>query len=200
MEIIPLRLNCVAEVGSSVLDLTTQIVSDSGVCVREGDVFVVTSKLVSYEQFRVTKLSDVDPSDEARVEAKRYAVSAELMELIHQEADMIYGGVEHAVLTLKDDTLAVNAGIDNKNSPPGYVTLWPRNLKMWANRYRVGLMGCYSQRIGVIVTDSSCMPMRLGTVGVALAASGFKPIMDYRGFVDLYGRKVKVTQHAVAHR
>lgn len=199
MEVIPLKLNCVAKVGSRVLDLTKQAVSKRGICVQSGDVFVVTSKIVSYEQSRVAKLSDVTLSDIACVQAKQYAVSAELMELIRQEADVIYGGVEHAVLTLKDDMLTVNAGIDNKNSPLGYVTLWPEHLRVWADQYRLALVQCYSQRVGVLVTDSSCMPMRIGTVGVAMAASGFNPTQDYRGFVDLYDRKIMITQHAVAH-
>ncbi len=199
MEVIPLRLNCVAKVGSSVLDLTTQAVSNNSIGVRSGDVFVVASKVVSYEQSRVVKLSDVTPSDVARVQAKQYAISAELMELIRQEADVIYGGVEHAVLTLKDDMLTVNAGIDNKNSPIGYVTLWPEHLRLWTDQFRLRLMQCYSQKVGALVTDSSCMPLRIGTVGVALAASGFKPTLDYRGFGDLYDRKIMITQHAIAH-
>jgi coenzyme F420-0:L-glutamate ligase/coenzyme F420-1:gamma-L-glutamate ligase len=199
MEIIPLKLNCVAKVGSDVLNLTTEAVSDSGVCVQRGDIFVVTSKIVSYEQGRVARLSDVTPSYVALAQAKQYAVSAELMELIRREADVIYGGVEHAVLTLKDNMLTVNAGIDNKNSPIGYVTLWPENLNLWVDQYRLGLIQCYRQKVGVLVTDSSCMPMRIGTVGVALAASGFKPTLDYRGFGDLYDRKIMITQHAIAH-
>ena len=199
MEVIPLGLRCVAKVGSNVLDLTKQAVSDKSICVQNSDVFVVASKIVSYEQFRVVKSSDVVPSHDAHAQAKQYAISAELMELIRQEADVIYGGVEHAVLTLKDDMLTVNAGIDNKNSPIGYVTLWPNRLKTWANRYRLELMQFYHRKVGVLVTDSSCMPMRFGTVGVALVASGFKPILDYRGSVDLYNRRIIITQQAIAN-
>jgi coenzyme F420-0:L-glutamate ligase/coenzyme F420-1:gamma-L-glutamate ligase len=199
MEVIPLSLKFRAEVGSNVFDLTKQIVSNTGICIQDKDVFVVTSKIVSYEQSRVVKLSEVIPSDDAIAQAKKYAISGELMELIRQEADVIYGGVEHAVLTLKDDMITVNAGIDNKNSPIGYVTLWPANLKTWVDRYRLELMKFYGRTVGVVVTDSSCMPIRVGTVGVALAASGFDPIRDYRGSEDLYDRRIMVTQHSVAH-
>jgi len=199
MDVIPLKLNCVAEIGSNILDLTTQAMPKNGIRVRSGDVFVVTSKIVSYEQCRVVRLSDVTPSDVARAQAKQYAISAELMELILQEADVIYGGVERAVLTLKDGMLTVNAGIDNKNSPLGNVILWPENLHSWINQFRLKLNQYFSTKVGVLVIDSSCMPLRLGTVGVALAASGFKPIIDYRGTVDLYGRQIKITQHALVH-
>jgi coenzyme F420-0:L-glutamate ligase len=198
LEVIPLKLSRVAQVGDSVFDLATETVADNGVRVCDGDVFVVTSKVVSYEQSRVVKLADVTPSDAARVQAGQYAVSAELMELILQEADVIYGGVEHAVLTLKDDMLTVNAGIDNKNSPLGYVTLWPENLRLWVKGFRLRLEQFYSAKVGALVTDSSCVPLRVGTVGVALAVSGFKPVRDYRGSEDLYGRKIMITQCAVA--
>lgn len=198
MEVIPLKLNRLAQVGDSVLDLTTQTVADNDIRVRDDDVFVVTSKIVSYEQSRVVKLADVIPSEAARVQARQYAVSAELMELIRHEADVVYGGVEHAVLTLKDNMLTVNAGIDNKNSPVGCVTLWPENLGLWVKGFRLEIERFYSAKVGALVTDSSCMPLRVGTVGVALATSGFKPVRDYRGSEDLYGRKIMITQHAVA--
>jgi coenzyme F420-0:L-glutamate ligase/coenzyme F420-1:gamma-L-glutamate ligase len=198
MDVIPLKLDCVAEIGSSVFDLIKNVVSRNGISVRDGDVFVVASKIVSYEQSRIVKLSDITASNAARVQAKKYAVSAELMELICREADVIYGGVEHAILTLKDGMLTVNAGIDNKNSPLGHVTLWPERLRSWVDQFRLKLVHYYSRKVGTLVTDSSCMPMRIGTVGVALAASGFKPTFDYRGSGDLYDKEIIITQHALA--
>lgn len=199
MEVFPVRLNFVAEVGSKVFDLATRAISSRGIRVRNGDILVVTSKLVSYEQSRVAMLSEVKPSDVALGQARQYAITAELMELIRREADVIYGGVEHAVLTLKDTMLTVNAGIDNKNSPLGYVTLWPENLRSWISQFRLKLVQFYSLKVGALVIDSSCMPLRVGTVGVALAASGFNWVSDYRGTVDLYDRQIMITQHALAN-
>jgi coenzyme F420-0:L-glutamate ligase/coenzyme F420-1:gamma-L-glutamate ligase len=198
LEIVPLKLNFVVEVGNDVFSIATKAVRDCGVCVQSGDVFVVTSKLVSYEQSRVKRLAEVAPSIAARAQADQYAISPEVMELIRKEADLIYGGVEHALLTLKDNMLTVNAGIDAKNSPVGYVTLWPANLRSWIEEFRRKLEKWFSAKVGVLVTDSSCVPLRLGTVGVALAASGFRPMRDYRGGEDLYGRRIMITQHALA--
>ena len=198
MEVIPLRLNRVVEVGNNVFNIVTRLVDSHDVRVQNGDVFVVASKIVSYEQSRLVKLADVAPSEAARVEAGQYAISAELMELVRREADVIFGGVEHALLTLKDDMLTVNAGIDYKNSPLGCVTLWPVNLRLWIEAFRRGLEEYFSAKVGVLVTDSSCIPLRIGTVGVGLAASGFKPLRDYRGREDLYGRRIMITQFAIA--
>jgi len=194
MQVSPLKLNHAIQVGDGVFDITIQAVANNGIRVCSGDVFVVTSKIVSYEQSRMVRLSDVTPSDVASAYAKQYGISAELMELVMQEADVIYGGVERAVLTLKDGMLTVNAGIDNKNSPLGNVALWPKNLRSWINQFRLKLTQHYSQEAGALVTDSSCMPMRIGTVGVALAASGFKPAIDYRDLSDLYDRTIIITQ------
>ncbi len=198
MEIIPLKLNRMVEIGENLFNVTTQLVDSSAVRVQNGDVFVLTSKIVSYEQSRVVNLADVTASEATRVEAEHYAISTELMELIHREADVIYGGIKHALLTLKDSMLTVNAGIDCKNSPLGYVTLWPTNLRLWTQEFRRELEQYFSAKVGVIVADSSCVPLRVGTVGVSLAASGFKPLRDYRGSEDLYGRRILITQYAVA--
>jgi len=168
MQVSPLKLNHAIQVGDGVFDITIQAVANNGIRVCSGDVFVVTSKIVSYEQSRMVRLSDVTPSDVASAYAKQYGISAELMELILQEADVIYGGVD--------------------------VALWPKNLRSWINQFRLKLTQHYSQEAGALVTDSSCMPMRIGTVGVALAASGFKPAIDYRDLSDLYDRTIIITQ------
>jgi F420-0:gamma-glutamyl ligase len=49
-----------------------------------------------------------------------------------------------------------------------------------------------------LVVDSSLIPLRIGTVGLALAVAGFKPIREWRGKPDLYGRTIMITRHAVA--
>jgi F420-0:gamma-glutamyl ligase len=50
----------------------------------------------------------------------------------------------------------------------------------------------------VIIVDSSLIPLRIGTVGLALAVSGFNPIRDHRGEVDVFEKTIKITRHAVA--
>jgi F420-0:gamma-glutamyl ligase len=50
----------------------------------------------------------------------------------------------------------------------------------------------------VIVVDSGLIPLRIGTVGLALAVAGFNPIREWRGRKDLYGRTILITRHAVA--
>jgi F420-0:gamma-glutamyl ligase len=54
------------------------------------------------------------------------------------------------------------------------------------------------KRLAVIVVDSGLIPLRIGTVGLALAVAGFNPIREWRGKMDLFGRAVLITRHAVA--
>src|SRR2546428_14059272 len=54
------------------------------------------------------------------------------------------------------------------------------------------------KRVGVVIVDSRVTPLRLGTIGLAIACSGFPPVRDSRGTKDLYGRKAQITLQALA--
>ena len=97
-------------------------------------------------------------------------------------------------MTLKNNILIPNAGIDESNGSGNYI-LWPANPQRSANqirRYlgkRFGLM-----EIGVIVTDSKTTPLRWGTTGISLAYSGIRPLNNYIGKPDIDGRKMEATK------
>jgi coenzyme F420-0:L-glutamate ligase/coenzyme F420-1:gamma-L-glutamate ligase len=94
--------------------------------------------------------------------------------------------------------MTANAGIDNKNAPVGSVVLWPENLMEWLRNFRGEINRKTGRRVAVVVVDSGLIPLRIGTVGLALAVAGFNPIKEYRGKKDLYGRSIMITRHAVA--
>jgi coenzyme F420-0:L-glutamate ligase/coenzyme F420-1:gamma-L-glutamate ligase len=165
---------------------------------EDRDVLALASKIIAYAEGHVTKLSDIEPSEEAKELAKKFSVQPEFAELILHEADTVYGGVERAVLTLKNGVLTANAGIDNKNAPMGFVVLWPKNAEKWAKDIREEIMHRTGKHIGVLVVDSGLVPLRLGTKGLALAVAGFKPVIDFRGEKDIFGKTLIITRHAVA--
>jgi len=169
-----------------------------GLIFDDGDVFALASKIIAYAENRVVKLSEVKPSKDAEKLARKFAITPQLAELIMREAEEIYGGVEKAVLTLKNGVLTPNAGIDNKNAPEGYVVLWPKNPKKWAKNIREEIMRKTGRKIAILIVDSGLKPLRLGTTGLALAIAGFKPTRDYRGERDIFGKKVVITLHGVA--
>lgn len=119
------------------------------------------------------------------------------MEIVLREAEEIYGGVPRALLTLKNDVLIANAGVDHKNAPENSACLWSINpnetaRRVWKDLSKTG------KRIGLILVDSHVNPMRVGTTGFALGIAGIKPTKDCRGLLDLYRRPLIITRMNVA--
>src|SRR4030042_6468824 len=165
---------------------------------EDNDVLAFASKIVAYAEGRVARLRDVEPSKKAEELARKFCLQPEFAELVMREADRIYGGVEKTILTLKDGILAPNAGIDNKNAPRGFVVLWPSDPKKWVEKIKTEMERKTGKRVAVLIVDSGLVPLRIGTSGLALAVAGFKPIRDHRRSVDLYGKPIMITRHAVA--
>jgi coenzyme F420-0:L-glutamate ligase len=146
----------------------------------------------------VVKLSNVDVSEEARELAKKYELLPEVAELVLTEADEILGGIPHVVLTIKNNTLMANAGVDKSNVPPGHASLLPANPRESADRIRNQVKTRLGKTIGVLVIDSRTQPLRLGNVGMALGNAGFRPVADDRGKTDLFGNVMRITRRANA--
>ena len=165
---------------------------------EDGDILAIASKALAAADGRFVQLKKISPSGKARKLAKKYSLAPEFVELILKESDQIYDGVYKAILTLKNNILTVNAGIDQKNAPAGYVALWPQNLQSRANQIRNEIQHRVDKKIGVLIIDSQVAPLRIGTRGIALAVSGFEPINDLRNRKDLYRKRLNITRHAVA--
>jgi coenzyme F420-0:L-glutamate ligase/coenzyme F420-1:gamma-L-glutamate ligase len=161
-------------------------------------VLAVASKVVSVCENRVLRLDEVEVSKKARRLAARWRIDSRLASIVIQEADLILGGTQGFLLTVKDGILTANAGVDMKNSPPGSVSLWPRHPDRSAARFRRHMERKKDIRLGVEIVDSRVTALRLGTTGLAIGVSGFKPVVDYRTKADLYGRNVRVTQLNIA--
>lgn len=150
-------------------------------------VLVITSKIISFCQGRVVNKGKGRP--------------AEKQQLVKKEADYYLDGSYSKydlMLTVKNHTLAVNAGIDESNAAGGYV-LWPKDLQQTTdNIWRFLRLHYQVKKVGVIITDSKTLPLRWGVVGTAISYCGFQTLYDYRGKKDLFGRKLKMTQINIA--
>jgi coenzyme F420-0:L-glutamate ligase/coenzyme F420-1:gamma-L-glutamate ligase len=184
--------------GDNPAEVALKALKKQNLKLEDNDILAFTSKIIAYAEGRLVKLAEVKPSEKADKLARKFLLQAEFAELILQEADKIYGGVEKAVLTLKNGILIANAGIDSKNAPQGSVVLWPLNPREWARKTREDIKSKTNKQVGVLILDSSLVPLRIGTSGLALAVAGFKPIRDTRGYRDLYGKPLIITRHAVA--
>lgn len=165
---------------------------------HDHDVLCIASKVVSIAEGRIVVLGERSLSRRARFYARKFTMSPHLVQVVLDEADAVLGGVRGFLLTLKGNILTANAGVDVKNSPTGTTTLWPVQPDKSAAIIRGYFEQKSNARIGVVVVDSRVTPLRLGTTGLAIGLSGFRPIKDERGKPDLYGRPIKVTQTNLA--
>jgi dihydrofolate synthase / folylpolyglutamate synthase len=161
----------------------TELLDTAVTTMAPGSVLAITSKVVSLCE------SSVAPE------------LADKGSLIRKEADYFMPG-EHGkhdiTFTIRRSTLIPNSGIDESNSGHGYI-LWPRDPQGTANEVRAYLVSRFGHdRIGVVITDSTCSPLRRGATGIAIAFSGFKPLRNYVGKPDLFGRPFAVSQADLA--
>ena len=147
---------------------------------RDGDVVVVTSKVVAIHQGRCVPMADVtDKEDLVEAEAEAWI----------PRASSRYG----ITLAIKGGTLIASAGIDASNSD-GHFVLWPTAPSEAAAEIGRRLKRRHGvTNLGVILTDSHCTPLRRGTTGISIGFYGFEALRDYRGEPDIFGRPLAVT-------
>jgi coenzyme F420-0:L-glutamate ligase/coenzyme F420-1:gamma-L-glutamate ligase len=108
--------------------------------------------------------------------------------------------MDHGVLITETHHgfVCANAGVDASNVPGGWVTVLPRDPDGSAERLRSALSDALECPVGVIVADTFGRPWREGVVNVALGVAGLRPVIDYRGCTDPYGRRLESTVVALA--
>lgn len=165
--------------GDSLFEIIAQSISS----VPENSVLVVSSKIISTCEGRfVPKIKDT---------------REEKHDLVRQEATLYtqpHSSKYDLMLTIKENWMFVNAGIDESNADGQYL-LWPENPQQSANdiwkfvREHFGV-----KNIGVTISDSTSIPLNWGVIGHAIAHCGFEALKSYIGKPDLYGRLLKMEQ------
>jgi coenzyme F420-0:L-glutamate ligase/coenzyme F420-1:gamma-L-glutamate ligase len=184
-------------------DLPGALVADAidaaQLSLADGDVIVIAQKLVSKAEGAVVALADVEPSAEARAWADAHGRDAAVTEVVFQESRRIVR-MERGVIIAetRHGFICANAGVDSSNVPPGYVTLLPRDPDGSAQRARQIIEARFGCRVATIVADTFGRPWREGVVNVALGVAGLRPLDDWRGRSDGYGRRLHSTIVAVA--
>jgi len=193
MRLIPVKTPLVKE-GDDVVSIFLDAVREEGLDIEEGDIVAIADKIVAISEGRVVDFEEMKPSKRAKALAEKYMLEPGFVELVIRESDEIYGGVPRALLTLKNDIIIANAGIDHKNAPENSASLWPSKPDETAAKLRREIEARTRKRVCVILVDSHVTPMRMGTVGLALGIAGFRPVKDCRGMRDLYGKPLRVTR------
>jgi F420-0:gamma-glutamyl ligase len=135
------------------------------------------------------------------IEGRAVAVDGtEKDELIKSESDLYLDRSYSAynnMFTIKGGTLISASGIDESNAD-GHYSLWPKDTMNSAEMLRNILVSKFNlKNVGVIISDSTVMPLRRGSVGIMVGWSGFMALADLRGEPDLFGRPLHITTSAV---
>ena len=165
----------------------------------DGDVVVVTSKVVSKAEGAVVELADVEPSQFAADFAKRWDKDPHLVEVVLREARRIVRMSGPLLITeTHHGFVCANSGVDESSSgAPGRAVVLPSDPDASARRVRERFVEL-GVDVAVIVSDTFGRPWREGQTDVAVGLAGINPIADYIGKHDPHGHEFRVQQLCIA--
>jgi coenzyme F420-0:L-glutamate ligase/coenzyme F420-1:gamma-L-glutamate ligase len=152
---------------------------------QDGDVLVVTHKIVSKAEGRVV---EVVGDEEA---FKRTVVESEAVSIVRRRGDLIIAETKHGFI-------CANAGVDRSNAEPGTMILLPQDPDRSAHRIRTRLERRLGVDLPVIISDTFGRPWRRGLTDIAIGISGLPAVVDLKGTTDWTGRELQVTEIAIA--
>ena len=164
----------------------------------DGDVVVVTSKIVSKAEGRTVELADVEPSGFATEWAARWDKDPRVVELVLAESSRIVRMVGPVLITeTHHGFVCANSGIDQSSSgAAGRVVLLPLDSDASARRMRARFTEL-GVDVAVIVSDTFGRPWREGQTDVAIGIAGIAPLRSYIGEVDPHGHEFRVQELCV---
>ncbi|MEU2515577.1 coenzyme F420-0:L-glutamate ligase [Streptomyces syringium] len=146
----------------------------------DGDVLMVTSKILSKAEGRVVRADDREAAIDA--EAVRVVARRGPLRIVENRLGLVMAA----------------AGVDASNTPAGTVLLLPEDPDASARRIRTGLRDTLGVNVGVVVTDTFGRPWRSGLTDVAIGAAGVRVLDDLRGGTDAHGNPLNATVVATA--
>ena len=166
----------IGQVGAG--DDVAALIADAGPGLADDDIVVVTSKIVSKAEGRVSRTD------------RESAIDAESVRVVARRG-------RTRIVENRQGLVLAAAGVDESNTEPGTVVLLPEDPDASARAIRAGLRERTGARVGVIVTDTMGRAWRTGQTDTAIGAAGVLPVADLRGQSDRHGNVLEVTEPAV---
>jgi coenzyme F420-0:L-glutamate ligase/coenzyme F420-1:gamma-L-glutamate ligase len=180
-------------------ELDVIILEAAGHEIQDGDVLVVAHKIVSKAEGRIVNLASVKPSKKAVRMAKEHGKDPRIMELILKESVQILRAKKGIIVSeTRYGLVCANAGIDQSNVEGDSAVLLPVDPDRSASRLKDAIKKKAGKEIAVVITDTFGRPFREGQTNVAIGVAGISPIKSYIGSRDMYGRKLRVSEIAIA--
>ncbi|MEV1045385.1 coenzyme F420-0:L-glutamate ligase [Streptomyces sp. NPDC049916] len=161
-------------------DDLAKLIAGAGPDLADGDVLLVTSKIVSKAEGRIVEAAD-----------REAAIDAETVRVVARRGAL-------RIVENRQGLVMAAAGVDASNTPAGTVLLLPEDPDASARAIRDGLRDILGVRVGVVVTDTSGRPWRNGLTDVAIGAAGVRVLDDLRAGTDAYGNPLSATVVATA--
>jgi coenzyme F420-0:L-glutamate ligase/coenzyme F420-1:gamma-L-glutamate ligase len=150
----------------------------------EGDVVVVTQKVVSKAEGRMV---EIDPSDG---NARRELAESEAVRVLRRRGDLVVTETRHGFV-------CANSGVDLSNVADGWAVLLPLDPDRSARRLRDGLHASTGVEVAVVISDTFGRAWRRGVTDVAIGCAGIRGVIDLRGTTDALGRELVATEICV---
>ncbi|MEV3968350.1 coenzyme F420-0:L-glutamate ligase [Streptomyces sp. NPDC050698] len=161
-------------------DDLAKLIAAAGPGLADGDVVLVTSKIVSKAEGRIVRAAD-----------RETAIDAETVRVVARRGSL-------RIVENRQGLVMAAAGVDASNTPAGTVLLLPEDPDASARAIREGLRDALGVDVGVVVTDTFGRPWRAGLTDVAIGAAGVRVLDDLRGGTDAHGNPLSATVVATA--
>jgi coenzyme F420-0:L-glutamate ligase/coenzyme F420-1:gamma-L-glutamate ligase len=162
-----------------------EVIAAAGPMLQDGDVVVVTQKVVSKAEGRLVAIDPDDPL------AHKPLIEGEAVRVLRRRGDLVVTETRHGFV-------CANAGIDLSNVERGWAALLPVDPDRSARRIRDGLRGRLGVEVAVVVSDTFGRTWRRGVTDVAIGIAGLAGVADLRGTLDSGGRELQVTEVCIA--
>ncbi len=181
------------EPGADLAGSILRAAADEGHPIVDGDVVVVTSKIVSKAEGRTVELADIEPSQFAREWSAQWGKDPAVTEVVLRESKRVVRQVGPILITeTHHGFVCANSGIDQSSSGAhGRVVLLPLDSDESARRIRAGL-AAGGVNAAVIISDTFGRAWREGQTDIAIGIAGMQPILSYIGQVDPHGHEFMV--------
>jgi coenzyme F420-0:L-glutamate ligase / coenzyme F420-1:gamma-L-glutamate ligase len=196
LEIIPIHIQREINRGDKISNL---ILSSAKQKIQDGDILVISQKIISKQEGRTINLSKVIPSNLALGIGAEYNKDPKLIEVILSESKRIVR-MENEIIIVetKQGFICANAGVDESNIEPGYATLLPIDSDKSALLLQSEIKEKTKKNIAILVSDTFGRPFRMGQTNCAIGVAGMDSILDYQGTKDSFGKILRITAIAIA--
>ena len=191
MHVIPVSIDHDIQPGENIAVL---IIASSKSAINDGDVIVISQKIISKQESRTVNLNMVIPSELAIGIASEYQKDPKLVEVVLSESNRIVR-MNNGVLITESyhGFICANAGVDESNVEKGYATLLPKDPDKSASNIREKIFDRTGKKVAVLISDTFGRPFRLGQTDYAIGVSGMESILSYEGKQDTFGKTLRVT-------